>query len=68
MSSLLKVTVSTILIVLWASAAMGASPSVADDCPCKDSINKLISTYETDARFRELLDAAFANMQQTPPD
>jgi phosphatidylserine decarboxylase len=56
------------LILLAASTAMGASASVSDDCPCKDSINKLISTYDTDARFRELLDAAFAHMQQTPPD
>ena len=68
MSNLLKITVSALLIVLAASTAMGGSPSVADDCPCKESINKLISTYDTDARFRELLDAAFANMQQTPPD
>jgi len=47
---------------------MGETPTVSDDCPCKDSVNKLVSTYETDAHFRELLDAAFANMQQTPPD
>ena len=41
---------------------------MADVCPCKDSINKLIAVYDRDAHLRGLPAAAFANMQQTPPD
>ncbi len=64
---LLKTTLTTLFITIIATSAMAAA-KVSKDCPCADSINKLITTYDSDARFKELLDSAFKNMQQTPPD
>ncbi len=63
-----KVIILTMVMLLVATITFAASAKVADDCPCKESINKLVSTYDSDARFNELLNMAFANMQQTPPD
>ena len=64
----LKTTLTAFLVLLLSANAFGGIPKISEDCPCSKSINKLITTYETDARFKELLDASFANMQQTPPD
>ena len=50
-----------------ASLALAALPTVSKDCPCAKSINKLIKTYEAEPQFKELVDAAFVNMQQLPP-
>lgn len=57
----------TLTIALTTQAWAKVKP-IPDTCPCAPSINQLITTYETDARFKEMMDAAFANMQQTPPD
>lgn len=63
-----KATLSALLVIIFATPSLAASATVSKDCPCADSINKLITTYDTDARFREMTDSAFKNMQQTPPD
>lgn len=42
--------------------------AAAQDCPCADSIAALEKAYASDAAFRQLVDAAFANMQQLPPE
>ena len=68
MTRMTKVSFLACAIVLTASAALAASASVPATCPCSESISKLVTTYDADPKFRELVDAAFANMQQTPPD
>ena len=51
--------------ILWAGPALSQA---AAGCPCAKSINKLVQTYNADKNFKELLDKAFANMQQLPAD
>ena len=48
------------------------SPSSAQTkqagCPCRDSIDRLQETYETDTEFKALIDSAFQNLKQLPTD
>ena len=55
------------LVALGSAPALAEGPRAPESCPCAASINKLARTYETDAQFRGLLEAAFANMKQLPP-
>ena len=48
------------------SLAAAGAPQASPGCPCAKSINKLAATYQKDPAFRQLLDAAFKNMQQLP--
>ncbi|MCB2226263.1 MAG: phosphatidylserine decarboxylase [Desulfarculaceae bacterium] len=57
------------LVLLGLSGpARAETPKVSPDCPCAGSINRLVQAYESRPEFKTLLDAAFANMQQLPPD
>lgn len=56
-----------LMLVLSAGSGWAQAPEVSASCPCANSINLLIKTYQTQPGFKKLLDAAFANMQQLPP-
>lgn len=67
-SAIWKLVIALLLVIFVWQSASAELERISDDCPCAESINRLVSVYEYDARFRELMDAAFASMQQTPPD
>ncbi len=46
----------------------GTALAAEEKCPCEDSITALEKTYASDAAFKQLVDAAFANMKQLPPE
>jgi len=54
-------------LVFTAGPGWSEPHKISSDCPCANSINRLIKTYRTDTGFKNLLDAAFADMQQLPP-
>ena len=54
-------------MALTASVALAGAHRVSPQCPCAKSIEKLGQTYRSDSAFKQLLDAAFQNMQQLPP-
>jgi phosphatidylserine decarboxylase len=67
----LKLIVIAFIMLCCVTEAMAGEakvPVVPDSCPCAKSINKLGKTYQSDPQFRELIDLAFANMKQLPPD
>jgi phosphatidylserine decarboxylase len=66
-SSGLKI-ILVLIMIFSVSTALAAMPKAPASCPCAASINKLAKTYQSDAQFRELIDLAFANMKQLPPD
>lgn len=61
----LIVIIAIAMACSWAFA--GKLTKVSKDCPCAESINTLVDTYQKDDRFKEMMDAAFENTQQTPP-
>ncbi|WP_147822435.1 phosphatidylserine decarboxylase [Salidesulfovibrio onnuriiensis] len=65
-SAIRKLVAAAFVLALAFPAAAAELKKVPSDCPCAQSINRLVDTYQKDAGFRELMDAAFANMQQTP--
>ena len=68
MNLLSGILIFLVLVFGVADLAQAGLKKVGNDCPCSESINRLVTTYETDARFKELVDAAFRNMQQAPAD
>ncbi len=64
-------TISRVLAWLLLSCFLlvPAGVQAADEiCPCEDSIAALEKTYASDPAFKQLADAAFANMRQLPPE
>jgi phosphatidylserine decarboxylase len=64
----LFIALAILCCATWVTAAEAKVPVVPDSCPCADSINKLGKAYQSDPQFRELMDLAFNNMKQLPPD
>ena len=62
--AILPALVTALILMAWATPAFS---QVSPQCPCAQSINKLLDTYSSDQNFKKLLDAAFANMKQLPP-
>lgn len=54
-------------VVLAANLVLAKDYKVSAACPCAKSITRLLTVYTNDAGFKALLDSAFANMQQLPP-
>lgn len=62
----LKLLLTGLLILFSASWGRPQISLAASQSPCAQSINELNQTYHSDSQFKQLLDAAFANMQELP--
>ena len=55
----------TALVTLPAGAIAPTDPPCL---PCRDAVQSLLDTYANNPEFHALIDAAFANIQQLPPE
>lgn len=66
----LKIILAGLLSIMMCSAVYAQTFLADPKSPCYESISKLEKAYysKDDTRFKALLDSAFANMQQLPPE
>jgi len=59
-----------LLSMMMYSLSYAEKSEVNSNCPCYESIKKLEEAYysKDDTKFKDLLDSAFKNMQQLPPE
>lgn len=63
-----SIIVFALLLLFSFSVSMAGPPVANPESPCYKSIKSLEETYATDPEFKTLLDLAFKNMKQLPPE